>query len=676
MIIARTNRSGGRHRAERDRGELGHREPSGRRRTRRRTVAVLAALSLPLATTLSAAAVTGVTQANSVKLVARGAVDTTNGFPTWYQDSRGTRLSLCLDGTNPFCGFLPGDIPDESQPIEFPGNFPDEAFYFLAGSTLNLPGGGRAVLTTGVEAAFANAVQHGDQMVFGRVRIVVQGAAPNSTLSFQHPYGAAQIDTDARGNGRLVEDIGASVGAFDAVLKSNVAPFLVATGGPVTGPDGAKYVGNPDQLTTVTGGLNGYNAFSVVSPRGNASTDQFTLMGRIATNVGVHADAAVVQRNGYVDVWATSEGSAVEVVGGSGYATTGMHTDPGSGRWYARVKLDGAAPGSVKVRNLSDNPASTSDVAVGARDLKIDQASYDGSVLHVTVTSPEAGTVTLEGLGDVQPGQAATFTVLAPPANVVAKQGGSTATRSVDVTGGEATIPLAPVPPSTTIDVDPAGEPSTSTGGTVTPSPTTPAVPAPVATVAATTVTAVRGATVTLDASPSTGAKSFSWEQIGGPATALSSTTTAKPTVTLPLLATGSATSPLTITNPPLVYRVTVTGAPATEGGTAPTSTAEVTVAPDVDQLTVTAARHRLGSELRIDGTGLFGGQARVLQPATQLVVWDTTPGSPVTKLGTATVDTLGAFSLRQKPGPTRQVTSILVQSSRGGSITSAVTTR
>jgi hypothetical protein len=39
-------------------------------------------------------------------------------------------------------------------------------------------------------------------------------------------------------------------------------------------------------------------------------------------------------------------------------------------------------------------------------------------------------------------------------------------------------------------------------------------------------------------------------------------------------------------------------------------------------------------------------------------------------------VDTLGAWSLKAKPGPTNQITSVLVQSSRGGTATGAVSTR
>jgi hypothetical protein len=78
---------------------------------------------------------------------------------------------------------------------------------------------------------------------------------------------------------------------------------------------------------------------------------------------------------------------------------------------------------------------------------------------------------------------------------------------------------------------------------------------------------------------------------------------------------------------------------------------------------------------MRIEGTSTLG-TTTLLIPATTVVVYDTTPGRPVTKLGTAQVDTLGAWSLRAKPGPNRQITSVLVQTSRGGTATGAVATR
>ena len=187
---------------------------------------------------------------------------------------------------------------------------------------------------------------------------------------------------------------------------------------------------------------------------------------------------------------------------------------------------------------------------------------------------------------------------------------------------------------------------------------------------AASQVSLIRGATATLDASGSTNAKTFAWRK-SGPDVTLTGADTAKPTVTLPFQVKATDTQPATVDNGPTVLTVTVTG----DTGTTP-STADVTITPQVDTLATTTARHRLGSELRIDGTSLFAGAARILTPQTQVVIYDTTPGRPVTKLGTSPVDTLGGWSLKPKPGPTQQVTSVRVQSTRGGAVTASVATR
>ena len=144
---------------------------------------------------------------------------------------------------------------------------------------------------------------------------------------------------------------------------------------------------------------------------------------------------------------------------------------------------------------------------------------------------------------------------------------------------------------------------------------------------AASQVSLIRGATATLDASGSTNAKTFAWRK-SGPDVTLTGADTAKPTVTLPFQVKATDTQPATVDNGPTVLTVTVTG----DTGTTP-STADVTITPQVDTLATTTARHRLGSELRIDGTSLFAGAAKILTPQTQVVIYDTTPGRPVTKL-------------------------------------------
>ncbi|MET1086303.1 MAG: hypothetical protein ABWY04_04150 [Arthrobacter sp.] len=642
----------------------------------RRGIAAAAALVLTATGLGSAVAATQVTVKNPGNLTAVGPVNTEHGFPAWYEDSTKTRVELCLDAENPLCGFLPGDVPDETAPISFPDNFPDEAFYMLAGAELDLPGGGRAVLVLGLEAAFSNSVTAGDQVVFGRQRIVVKGGPANAALEFKHPYGTITIDTDGSGDGKLVEDISPAAGNFTTALKSNIGPFLKWD--PATAPAAPEgFLGDPNQEHTVTGSPMNYNKFSVTGGGLALETDQFGLQGKISTNRGVSADGAV-HTGDMIDVFASSGPESQLQVDGQApkFETTPMVSDPGSGRYYARLKFTGTAPESIKITNIGDKPASSSIVKVTRpSSISVTKATFDGTALTVAAVSTETGELTVTDLGTLDnpaPGTATekAFPVKAPPATVTVKSAsGGSASLQVTVSGGAATpVGLDPVTPQP----DPGPVVDTGGGsGTVTPPPADPVAPAATATAASPTLT--RGGSVQLDGSASTGAVSYKWRQVSGPAVTLSSDTAAKPVVSIPFYAKSTDTAPLTAkADDPVAIELVVT-----DRNGASSAPATLQLAIRTDTLAVaTGSRHRMGTEMRIEGTSTLAGNTAALVPATMVVIYDTTPGRPVSKLGTAQVDTLGAWSLRAKPGPTRQITSVLVQSSRGGMATGAVSTR
>jgi len=244
----------------------------------------VAAIALPLSVSTTASAVTQITVKNPGGLVEVGPVNADHGFPSWYGDSRPgnqqIRLEPCLDLTNPLCGLLPDEVPDPELPVSYPDNFPGEFFYQLANAELDLPGGGRAVLTLGLEAAWsAEVVQNGDQVVFSRTRVVVKDGPANATLTFKHPFGELTIDTDESGDGRIVEDVAPSVGNFRTPLKGNFGPFLMWDSGAPAG-----YVGDPNVEHTVTGSPTGFNQFSVSGGGLNQSTNLFT--GYTVTTTG------------------------------------------------------------------------------------------------------------------------------------------------------------------------------------------------------------------------------------------------------------------------------------------------------------------------------------------------------------------------------------------------------
>ncbi len=629
-------------------------KPATKSRRPRQLIAAAATALLLLGVTSTSEAATRVSVTNPGGLNAVGPVNSEYGFPSWYGDSAGTRVEPCIDGDNPLCGFLPGDIPNPDAPLAFPDNWPGELFYQLVASSLTLPGGGKANLTLGLEASFANGDPiAGDQVTFARTRVTVVGGPRSTTMTFKHPFGELTVDTDATGRGRLVQDITPAVGNFATALSGNFGPFLrwdpaVAPAAP------AGYLGDPAQQHSVVGGKNGYNEFSTVIGSTTISNDQFGVSGKIATNTGVTGDRAVIN-NGFVDVFATSSGDQLQVDGvNNQYATTPMTNDVGSNRHYARIALlNSTKPTSITVRNLGDKPAST--VVVKLADVTVTEASYDGAQLTVAAESDNFP-LTVTGFGSLPDNHRVSFTAAAPPASVTIRSAnGAPVSYPVTISGGSATDPgLPPVP------AEPAGPPVYDN------TPDNPGGPAPTVSVLDPAAT-LPGASVTLDASATTLATSYTWTLESGPAGAtLTNATTSKPTVALPYFITNAATAPVADW-PPVVVKLVAANANGT-------TEKQVSVPVKKDVVTIAAgARHRIRTELRVDGTSLVDGQAGARTPATVVTVWDMTrPATPV-KLGTAPVDTLGAWSLRLKPGPAVQVTSVLVQSTRGSTATSAV---
>ncbi|MCM3687566.1 hypothetical protein [Kocuria rosea] len=641
-------------------GPRGLRRDPPRRSRGRRTVAASVALLLGATGVSASIAATEVTQRNPGGLTAVGPVNTDHGYPAWYEDRTKTRTELCLDADNPLCGFLPGDVPDPAKPISFPGNFPGEAFYMLAGSELELPGGGRAVLVLALEAAFANENPiPGDQVVFARQRITVRDAPPNTTLTFTHPYGTMTIDTDAEGAGKLVEDVSPAIGNFQTPLKGDVGPFLKWDSG---APEG--YLGNPDVEHTITGSPFGTNFFSVSGGGLDVRNDLFSVMGKISTNTGVQTDRAVVNGE-YIDVFATSRGDQLEVAGQDGvFETTPMEKEDGdSERAYARIKFTGAAPASVTVRNLGDKPVSSSQVAV--TDVSVaTAATYDGTALTVEATSSSGVAPTVAGFGKLAAtGTAnvfkASFNTVAPPVEVtVSTSETSKATVPVGVTGGAASPvgedPIAPQP-----DPGPVTEGTTPDNpGTGDPAPVE--QPAATAAVAALPGSVARGMPAELDGSGSVNATAYEWSQVSGPTVTFSSKTVAKPKVTVPFFTATSATAPAALDQDP-VLQLVVTNAAGVRS-----APATVTLKSD-DRVSVAAtSRHRVGKELRLTGTALVPGAPALLNPASQVNIYNTTSGRPV-KIASVPVDSLGNWEYRAKPGPGQRISSVLVQSTRGG---------
>lgn len=200
-------------------------------------------------------------------------------------------LELCLD--DPLCPVV-GERPDPLRPTSFPGNFPDESFWWSGEAQLADRDGERLRLVLAMEAAFdADVVQDGHQIAFGRIRVRYDGAVPGATYEVVHPYGVVRATADDTGRLFYTDDNGCMngpCGDFGRVLTQPVGPFLRWDTG---APEG--YVGDPTIEHAVVGSPYGTNEFTVhqvtdglgaeIAPVLIGSTDQFAVQGKISDGV-------------------------------------------------------------------------------------------------------------------------------------------------------------------------------------------------------------------------------------------------------------------------------------------------------------------------------------------------------------------------------------------------------
>jgi hypothetical protein len=166
------------------------------------------------------------------------------GYPTWYQDKSGLTMDFCsptnaAELSGGWCLILP-PIPPATLPVApevFPGQFFNEHFYW------NATVGGRrtgALLTIGVEAAFAaGPVIPGDQITFGRIRVVIPSLPITGDYTVYHPFGVWTFPGQRAGTKLFyTEDVGfnCAQGTFDCALATSIGPFLL----PSAIPGGAE----------------------------------------------------------------------------------------------------------------------------------------------------------------------------------------------------------------------------------------------------------------------------------------------------------------------------------------------------------------------------------------------------------------------------------------------------
>jgi hypothetical protein len=439
-------------------------------------------------------------------LVQAGPVSPTHGFPDWYRDTNGIDLAPCLDPQDPNCGGAVA-APDNTAPITFPDNFPDEFFYQDATADGLTTGAGQNVLAEfALEGAFGvGAPAAGDQIVFSRIRYKITGGLkPDTDYKITQPYGTDTVHTDPGETSFFVtQDVGVSPGDFNAALKGRVGPFLQWAPNPANPADvpPAGYTGDGVTPHKVIGSELGTNFVRIEGPGigGAAGTvnpnpcpttgtkpysgpvndciqsDNFVVVGKKSLNGGVDVTRATYDRSAdgattQVQILANSKSVQDLVVqdgdNGAGpgrlFATTPLRAD--GGRYLARVNVPGAMPAFVDVVNRGDVPVTTKHVQLtdsvtatavyhvtklGGDQLHVSAASSDKTLAGTELSLPQFNNKALDASGQTD------VTTDAPPESVTVKssKGGTvTIPVTIDGEGLEALPLLAAAGPDQTVD--------------------------------------------------------------------------------------------------------------------------------------------------------------------------------------------------------------------------------
>ena len=382
--------------------------------------------------------------AQGISQAALFAVDTgpyipaNGGFAAWYQDSHGRTLDLCLSkavssrvpGTpgapTYMCNLLPTPgVFDDAQPVVFPTNFPDEAFWFTADAAIvDAARGIDLSYGSAIEAAFAaEEPVEGDQVSFARVRIRVDVPVAG-TYVITHPYGIEvfNIDTPGRRAINMTRDIGiGSPKTYDGALKGDVGPFLRSVNGPYTETNpvsgGAEqFIGDPNLNEAVTGSPFNTNYIRIEGPGGlDLRSTVFAISGKLSAVV--RPTPLITQRSTYSrrqgasapiaqqDVFVLAPPPPATVSLSSSTPALKLTEADTTGNWYVQNSINPTLPTTLQVtadNHLAIASSTPTTLPMALTDLVVIQrAEYSLSSGQLTLvastsdeTSPPALTAT------------------------------------------------------------------------------------------------------------------------------------------------------------------------------------------------------------------------------------------------------------------------------------------
>jgi len=346
------------------------------------------------------------------------------GFASWYQDSHGRTLDLCLSkalssrvpsapgAPSYMCSLLPTPgVFDDAQPIVFPTNFPDEAFWFTGETALvDAARGIDLGYVSAIEAAFAaEEPVEGDQVSFARIRIRVD-VPTAGTYVITHPYGVDvfNIDTPGRRAINMTRDIGIGTPkTYDGALKGDIGPFLRSVNGPYTETNpltGAaeQFVGDPNLSEAVTGSPFNTNYVRIEGPNGlDLRTNVFAVSGKLSTVV--RPTPMIPQRSTYSrtagtsapvaqqDVFVLAPPAPGTVAVTSSTPVLNMTEANSTGSWYAQSSVNPTLPTTLQVtadNHLAIASSTPTTLPMTLTDLVVIQsAQYSLSSGQLTVVA-------------------------------------------------------------------------------------------------------------------------------------------------------------------------------------------------------------------------------------------------------------------------------------------------
>ena len=230
--------------------------------------------------------------ASAQGLAAHGPLSADNGYPDWYEDNNGLRLSQCLNNDG-LC-LLPNVVtlsnPGAPYPDNYGGTFPEEFFWALCETSMPTNNAGQALLVIGIEGShIGEIIAAGNQTSFARLRIRVDNLIAGANYTVTTPVGVFNFvaaNAGVRGI-NFTDDVGRDIpNDFTGALNGATGPFLTWDADlPIFDALGREYIGNPGIEHTITGSPFGTNLFRIQGPSvggagvNSIETNLFAVMG-------------------------------------------------------------------------------------------------------------------------------------------------------------------------------------------------------------------------------------------------------------------------------------------------------------------------------------------------------------------------------------------------------------